>query len=528
MHEYKNQNENLYYITLRMAGVSENHVIDIDSDSFDAKDFRKSLKMRRMVLRKKNQINTLICIREKYPLAYKIQMHSIKTINTVQLDDFPAYFNDIEMLSCMHESKWNKLELEECKKKIQQIKNRFPLIFKDYLTKHGLKEPLSYDESMKFINTPCPKFCEAEEDELLFCIIMKKYPKACKRYIQDNFRIFIDSMENDIKNFASERLGFDKIKEVVTIEDYKWKEMEQDCVLEERFNSFSDKYPRAVVEYLERFDVFMDFPIKISDRSESWNKLSYEQKKEVAYRSESLWLKEQIAIEEDPVKGKIVESIKVPKRSWNVDTENIHGNSRNSSIIKKKKIPVYLFFDTETSGLPQNYNAPTSDMDNWPRLIQLSWIIADQAGDIIKKANYIIRPNGFVIPESVSKVHGITTQRASVEGVDLTEAIDEFMEDVDKCEFIIGHNVSFDKKIVGAELVRMGRHDTLSNKKSCCTMESTKNFCKISGSYGYKYPKLQELYYKLFGRNFNNAHNSAADVNATYECYWELRKRGVL
>lgn len=208
---------------------------------------------------------------------------------------------------------------------------------------------------------------------------------------------------------------------------------------------------------------------------------------------------------------------------------NSNAQKKMEEIYGKKYNPtVYLFFDTETSGLPQDYNAPTSDVDNWPRLIQLSWIIADQAGDIIKKANYIIRPNGFVISESVSKVHGITTQRASAEGIDLTEAIDVFMEDVDKCEFIIGHNVSFDKKIVGAELVRMGRYDTLSNKKSCCTMESTKNFCKISGNYGYKYPKLQELYYKLFGRNFDNAHNSAADVNATYECYWELRKRGVL
>ena len=33
--------------------------------------------------------------------------------------------------------------------------------------------------------------------------------------------------------------------------------------------------------------------------------------------------------------------------------------------------PHYLFFDTETTGLPKNYNAPITDTDNWPRLVQL-------------------------------------------------------------------------------------------------------------------------------------------------------------
>ena len=32
----------------------------------------------------------------------------------------------------------------------------------------------------------------------------------------------------------------------------------------------------------------------------------------------------------------------------------------------------YLFFDTETTGLPRNYKAPSSDTRNWPRLVQLA------------------------------------------------------------------------------------------------------------------------------------------------------------
>ena len=31
-----------------------------------------------------------------------------------------------------------------------------------------------------------------------------------------------------------------------------------------------------------------------------------------------------------------------------------------------------LVFDTETTGLPKIDNAPLSDFDNWPRMVQLA------------------------------------------------------------------------------------------------------------------------------------------------------------
>jgi hypothetical protein len=35
---------------------------------------------------------------------------------------------------------------------------------------------------------------------------------------------------------------------------------------------------------------------------------------------------------------------------------------------------MYLFFDTETTGLPSNYKAPATDLNNSPRLVQLAWL----------------------------------------------------------------------------------------------------------------------------------------------------------
>ena len=57
-----------------------------------------------------------------------------------------------------------------------------------------------------------------------------------------------------------------------------------------------------------------------------------------------------------------------------------------------------LFFDTETTGLPQRWNAPVTDVNNWPRLVQLAWIMCDGKGNIIEERSDIVKPEGFAIP----------------------------------------------------------------------------------------------------------------------------------
>ena len=188
----------------------------------------------------------------------------------------------------------------------------------------------------------------------------------------------------------------------------------------------------------------------------------------------------------------------------------------------------YLFFDTETTGLPRNYKAPSRDTDNWPRLVQLSWIVTDEQGHELAVRDYIIYPQGFKIPTQASDVHGITTQRALNEGVELAKVLEEFMHDFKDCDYIVGHNIAFDQKIVGAEFIRLGQKDPMERKPSFCTMQSSINYCQIPGYYGYKYPKLQELHKKLFGSNFEDAHNSLADVSATTRCFWEMVNRQLI
>ena len=188
----------------------------------------------------------------------------------------------------------------------------------------------------------------------------------------------------------------------------------------------------------------------------------------------------------------------------------------------------YVFFDTETTGLPRNYKAPSSDTANWPRLVQLSWICVDADGTVLKEEDHIIKPQGFRIPKEASNLHGITNEIAVQKGEPLDEVISAFMADVSNAEKIVGHNVSFDTHIVGAELIRSGKKDTLASKPSICTMQSTIDYCAIPGYYGFKYPKLQELHRKLFGCQFQDAHNSLSDIRATLKCFKELVARGII
>ncbi|MCD6566602.1 MAG: 3'-5' exonuclease [Bacteroidales bacterium] len=189
---------------------------------------------------------------------------------------------------------------------------------------------------------------------------------------------------------------------------------------------------------------------------------------------------------------------------------------------------MYLFFDTETTGLPRNWKAPITDLNNWPRLVQLAYLYYDRDGNKISGDDFIIKPEGFTIPADVSRIHGITTERAISEGEPLLTVLQTFQSLVSQAEFLVAHNISFDEKIVGAEFLRAGLQNLLPAKSKICTMKDTTNFCALAGPYGYKWPKLSELHYKLFNTGFKEAHNAAADITATAKCFWELKRIGII
>ena len=189
---------------------------------------------------------------------------------------------------------------------------------------------------------------------------------------------------------------------------------------------------------------------------------------------------------------------------------------------------MYLIFDTETTGLPKRWDAPLSDSENWPRCIQIAWQIHDAKGNLIAHKDYLIQPDDFTIPFDSEQIHGISTALATSEGVSLATVLSEFEEVLKEVSFVVGHNVSFDRNIMGAEFIRAGLADPLDQKVviDTCT-EETAQLCQLPGGRGgkFKLPTLGELYHFLFQDSFEEAHNATADVEATSRAFLELMRQ---
>ena len=89
---------------------------------------------------------------------------------------------------------------------------------------------------------------------------------------------------------------------------------------------------------------------------------------------------------------------------------------------------MYIIFDTETTGLPKNWNLPYTDTDNWPRAVQIAWQLHDEMGELIEAKDFLIRPEGFDIPFDAEKIHGISTELAMLGGESLETVLQLFDE----------------------------------------------------------------------------------------------------
>lgn len=222
-----------------------------------------------------------------------------------------------------------------------------------------------------------------------------------------------------------------------------------------------------------------------------------------------------------------------------------------------------LIFDTETSGEFAPYNNKwwgTPELQ--PKLTQLSWKVielidisnidkVDNAISIIPKyitldileKDYIIYPKDNLgeWQTTNSDIHGITHGIAQLKGVDIELALIELIEDASVCDYIVAHNIKFDRDNILAACKIAGFDDEVEEDKkalyriafditkSIDTMHSSTKFCALpypikNGKRrgGHKWAKLEELYTKLFDTKFENAHNSLYDVRATTKCFIEL------
>lgn len=188
---------------------------------------------------------------------------------------------------------------------------------------------------------------------------------------------------------------------------------------------------------------------------------------------------------------------------------------------------MYLVVDTETNDLPRNWRAPVSDLANWPRVIQVAWLEFDAAGTETARSVHLIRPDGFSISEGARAVHGITTARATRDGVPLAGVLDALLRAITRTRLVIAHNIEFDATVLSAEFLRAGQRDPLQKVARRCTMKESADYCNVPGQYGTKWPKLEELHRHLFSETLPQAHDALADAESCARCFFELQALGV-
>lgn len=187
-----------------------------------------------------------------------------------------------------------------------------------------------------------------------------------------------------------------------------------------------------------------------------------------------------------------------------------------------------LFFDCETTGKPKAYNASYEDVDNWPRVTQLAWMLCDEAGNIISQRQSLIYPKGWEIPKEQFFIdNNMSTERCIEEGNPILGELILFLGAKNNADVLAAHNLSFDHRTVWAEFIRAGIEPKKGMEKICTMMKSTK-YCNLPGTRGPKWPKLEELHQVLFKKDFDGAHDAMADVIALKDCFFELVKLGVI
>jgi len=193
-----------------------------------------------------------------------------------------------------------------------------------------------------------------------------------------------------------------------------------------------------------------------------------------------------------------------------------------------------LVFDTETTGLPEN-NASIYNFNQWPYIIQLSYIFYDMSNNnVIIKDNYIKIDSNIEITEGSFNIHKISREFLDLNGKHIIPTLNEFNKYLKLCDIVVGHNISFDKRMIFVESLRnkvQQNFTTYENNKKItkmeyCTMKNTTAYCNIialtkTNKTYVKQPRLIELYSMLFPETPipKELHNSLVDILCTLRCY---------
>jgi len=118
--------------------------------------------------------------------------------------------------------------------------------------------------------------------------------------------------------------------------------------------------------------------------------------------------------------------------------------------------PAVGVFDLETTGID-----PETD-----RIVTAFVGVLDEAGNVLSGQEWLIAPDGYVIPDAATAVHGVTTEHALAVGRPFQDVLPEIVAALltfaDLDIPVVAHNASYDLTMLVHEMRRYGHIDPVA------------------------------------------------------------------
>jgi DNA polymerase-3 subunit epsilon len=201
---------------------------------------------------------------------------------------------------------------------------------------------------------------------------------------------------------------------------------------------------------------------------------------------------------------------------------------------------VILFFDTETTGLP-DFRSPADD-PRQPHLVQLAALLTEEDGTERATLSILVQPPEAGIPAEAAAVHGITTETAARCGFSNARAVAMWDELAGRAALLVAHNIRFDLAVMATAWRRVlstRRPDMKAEhgeRARFCTMDAAAPIVNLpptprmlaAGFSRPKAPKLEECIRHFFSEELAGAHDALADVRACARVFFHLRQIGAV
>ena len=236
---------------------------------------------------------------------------------------------------------------------------------------------------------------------------------------------------------------------------------------------------------------------------------------------------------------------------WNNPISNTEYVSFDGKENHTRQYERIMIFDVETTGLLPKKDPITKiepKLEDMPYILQLSFIIYNIAtGEIEMNYNsYIHVAKEIPISETITEITGITREICDKKGFPIEMALSDFYREFSRVDYIVAHNIDFDRTMVEIEIQRNLRRLSTTSPgierifdpeilKICridtyCTMRESIHICNIMANFKKnpskqykKFPRLGELYFTLFQTVPENLHNSLVDSLVCLRCFLKIK-----